>query len=285
MAKIASQRLVPLLMFFATVVTTLGAGSLMAGADPFADPAALIEGVPFSAALLVILLAHEFSHYLMSHRHGVRASLPLFIPAPTLAGTFGAVIRIESPIPDRRSLLEIGIAGPLAGFLVALPLAVVGLKLSHVVKHAGAATAQAGGDMGIGLGSSLLFTMLERLALGPLPENASLVLHPVAFAAWIGLFVTAINLLPVGQLDGGHVLYALAGRRQEGISRAVLLILAPLGFLWWGWFLWGGVLLLMDPRHPPVLAEGSPLGRRERALGVIATVLLFLTLAPAPFTM
>ncbi len=277
---------VPILLFLATVVTTLGAGAMMAGADPFADPAALVEGVPFSAALLLILLAHEFSHYLTSHRHGVRAGLPLFIPAPTLAGTFGAVIRIESPIPDRRSLLEIGIAGPLAGFLVALPLAVAGLKLSRVAGHAAAAAGAGGADeMGIGLGSSLLFTLLERIVLGQLPENASLVLHPVAFAAWIGLFVTAINLLPVGQLDGGHVLYALAGQRQEGISRAVVLLLAPLGFLWWGWFLWGGMLLLMGLRHPPVLAELSPLGMREKTLGALAAVLLLLTLAPAPFTM
>ena len=278
------KRLVPALLFLATVVTTLGAGSLMAGADPFADPAALLEGVPFSAALLLILLAHEFSHYITSHRHGVRASLPLFIPGPTLAGTFGAIIRIESPIPDRRSLLEIGIAGPLAGFLVALPVAVAGLKLSHVVVHSATAAAAAGGR-GIGLGNSLLFTLLERLVLGPLPQNASLVLHPVAFAAWIGLFVTAINLLPVGQLDGGHVLYALAGRRQEGISRAVVIALAPLGFLWWGWFLWGGMLLLLGLRHPPVLAAGTPFGKREVVLAAIGAALLVLTLAPAPFTM
>ena len=279
------KRRVPILLFLATVVTTLGAGALMAGADPFSDPAALLEGIPFSAALLVILLAHEFSHYIISHRHGVRASLPLFIPAPTLVGTFGAVIRIESPIPNRRSLLEIGTAGPLAGFLVALPVAVAGLKLSHVVIRSAAAAAGPDADFGIGLGNSLLFALLERLVLGPLPESASLILHPVAFAAWIGFFVTAINLLPVGQLDGGHVLYALAGHRQEGISRLVVLMLAPLGFLWWGWFLWGGVLLLMGLRHPPVLAEGSPLGMRERALGVIAALLLVLTLAPAPFTM
>jgi membrane-associated protease RseP (regulator of RpoE activity) len=277
----------PVLLFLSTIVTTLGAGSLMAGADPFRDPLALLEGLPFSVALLVILGAHEFSHYITSHRHGVRASLPMFIPAPTLAGTFGAVIRIESPIPDRRSLLEIGIAGPLAGFLVALPIAVTGLKLSHVAAHPAAAATGGGGagDLGVGLGSSLIFALLERVVLGPLPQNASLVLHPVAFAAWIGFFVTAINLLPVGQLDGGHVLYALAGRRQEGISRAVVLLLAPLGFLWWGWFLWGGVLLLMGLRHPPVLAEDSPMGRREMVFGLIAAALLALTLAPAPFSM
>jgi len=279
------KRRVPVALFLATVVTTLGAGSLMAGADPFADPAALLEGLPFSVALLVILLAHEFSHYIISHRYGVRASLPMFIPAPTLAGTFGAVIRIESPIPDRRSLLEIGIAGPLAGFLVALPIAVAGLQLSSVAGPAAVAAAGSDGGISIGLGNSLLFAMLERLVLGSLPEGASLVLHPVAFAAWIGFFVTAINLLPIGQLDGGHVLYALAGHRQENISRAVVLALAPLGFLWWGWFLWGGVLLLMGLRHPPVLEERSPVGTREGVLGVIALLLLVLTLVPVPFSM
>jgi membrane-associated protease RseP (regulator of RpoE activity) len=135
----------------------------------------------------------------------------------------------------------------------------------------------------IGLGSSLIFSLLERLVIGPLPPEASLVLHPMAFAAWIVFFVTAINLLPVGQLDGGHVLYALAGRRQEGISRAVVLLLAPLGFLWWGWFLWGGMLLLLGLRHPPVLVEESGLGARERLLGALSLVLLALTLAPAAF--
>ena len=276
------RKRVPLLLFLATVVTTLGAGSLMAGADPFSNPAALLEGVPFSAALLLILGAHEFSHYATSRRHGVRASLPLFIPAPTIAGTFGAVIRIESPIPDRRSLLEIGIAGPLAGFLVAVPIAIAGLRLSTVAVHGTGAAA--GGGM-LGLGDSLVFWLLERLVVGELPPDASLVLHPVAFAAWIGLFVTAINLLPVGQLDGGHVLYALAGRRQEGMSRVVVLLLAPLGFLWWGWFLWGGMLLLMGLRHPPVLSEETALGWREKLLGALGAVLLALTLAPAAFVL
>lgn len=275
--------LLPLLLLVTTVATTLAAGSLMAGADPLADPTALLEGIPFSAALLAILGAHEFSHFAMSRRHGVRASLPMFIPAPSLAGTFGAVIRIESPIPDRRSLLEIGIAGPLAGFLVALPIAVAGLRLSRVIPHSVGA-AGAGGTV-IGLGDSLVFSLLERAVLGPLPADASLMLNPVAFAAWIGFFVTAINLLPVGQLDGGHVLYALAGPRQEGISRWVVLALAPLGFLWWGWFLWGAMLLLMGLRHPPVSSESSPPQGYERALGALAAVLLALTLAPAPFTM
>jgi membrane-associated protease RseP (regulator of RpoE activity) len=232
--------------------------------------------VPFAATLLVILGCHEFSHYLMSRRHGVQATLPLFIPAPTIAGTFGAVIRITSPIPDRRALLEIGVAGPLGGFVAAVPLALAGLSLSRV------GTAPAAGGA-FELGDSLGFALLQRLALGPVPADAQVYLHPMAFAAWIGLFVTALNLLPIGQLDGGHVLYAAAGRRQAAVSRAVVLLLAPLGFLWWGWFLWGGMALLLGIAHPPVVREDRPLGRGGRGLALAALALLALTFAPAPF--
>jgi len=250
---------------------------VLAGADPFAGPAALVAGVPFALTLLVILGCHEFSHYLMSRRHGVRSSLPMFIPAPTIAGTFGAVIRITSPIPDRRALLEIGIAGPLGGFLAAIPLGLVGLSLSSVV--AGGAAAG-----GLELGDSLGFRLLERVAIGPLPPDAQVLLHPMAFAAWIGLFVTALNLLPIGQLDGGHVLYAVLGRRQPGVSRAVVLALAGLGFLWWGWFLWGGMTLLLGIAHPPVIREDRPLGRGGRWLGLAGAALLALTFSPVPFS-
>jgi membrane-associated protease RseP (regulator of RpoE activity) len=273
------KRYLPLFLFAATVVTTLGAGSIMAGADPFADPSVLLEGLPFAASLLVILGAHEFSHYLTSRRHGIQSTLPMFIPAPSLAGTFGAIIRIKSPIPDRRALLELGISGPLGGFLVALPLAIAGLRLSRVETRVGAA-----GGAGLSLGDSLLFKLLSRVVLGPLPEGAQLILHPVAFAAWIGFFVTSINLLPIGQLDGGHVLYAVAGERQERISRAVVLLLAPLGFFWWGWFLWGAVLLLMGLAHPPVVSDAVPLDRGHRVLAWVGALLLALTFTPAPFS-
>jgi len=262
------RRRLPLLLFLATLATTLGAGAVLAGSELLADPAALLEGVPFALPLLVILGSHEASHYLMSRRHGVRATLPVFIPAPTIAGTFGAVIRITSPIPDRRALLEIGIAGPLGGFLAALPVAVAGLGLSRVVP------AGAGAPPLFELGDCLAFRALERLVLGPLPDGASVLLHPMAFAAWIGLFVTAINLLPVGQLDGGHVLYAALGRRQPAISRAVLMLLAGLGFLWWGWFLWGGMALLLGIAHPPVVREEPGLARGGRLLALAGAALL-----------
>lgn len=274
-------RRAPLPLFLATVLTTLGAGSLLAGANPFADPAALVEGVPFAASLLAILGAHELSHYLTSRRHGVRATLPLFIPAPSLVGTFGAVIRIKSPIPDRRALLEIGVSGPLGGFLVAVPLAVAGLGLSRV--ETGLAVGAGEGGLGIVLGDSLVFKALVRAVLGPLPQDAALLLHPIAFAAWIGFFVTSINLLPVGQLDGGHIAHALLGRRQEWLSRAVVVLLAPLGLLWWGWLLWCGLLLLLGLRHPPVLFADPPLDRKRRIFAAVGALLLALTFTPAPF--
>lgn len=272
------QRRLSVALFFATVVTTLGAGSLMEGADPFHDPFALLEGTPFAASLLLILGAHELSHFVTSRRHGVHATWPLFIPAPSLIGTFGAVIRIKSPIPDRRALLEIGAAGPIAGFIVALPLAVVGLSFSRL--EMGALPADAAS---LSLGNSLLFSLLTRLVLGPLPDDVQLYLHPMAFAAWIGFFVTALNLLPVGQLDGGHVLYALCSRRQKTVSQAVVALLAPLGFWWWGWFLWVGMLMILGLRHPPVVAEEVVLAGRHRLLGVAAAVLLVLTFTPLPF--
>jgi membrane-associated protease RseP (regulator of RpoE activity) len=252
---------------------------MIAGADPFADPAALVEGVPFAASLLLILGAHEFSHYLTSRRHGISATLPLFIPAPSLVGTFGAIIRIRSPIPERRALVELGVSGPLGGFLVAVPLAVAGLALSRV-----GVVPPGGGAGGLVLGDPLVFRLLTRLVLGPTPEGAQVVLHPIALAAWFGFFVTSINLLPAGQLDGGHVLYAVAGRRQEAVSRGVVLLLAPLGFFWWGWFLWGAMLLLLGIQHPPLVHEDVPLDRSRKVYAWIAVALLMLTFTPAPFS-
>ncbi len=272
------SRRIPGLLFAATVLTTLMAGSLIAGADFTKDPFALLEGIPFAASLLLILGVHEMAHYLTARRHGVSATWPIFIPAPTIIGTFGAVIRIKSAIPDRRALIEIGVSGPLAGFLVALPLSVVGLSLSRIE------TAPLPAGDGFLLGSSLLFSLLEKMMFGSLPEEANLFLHPVAFAAWIGFFVTALNLLPVGQLDGGHTLYALFGKRQGAVSRAALLLLIPLGFLWWGWFFWSAILIyFMGFTHPPVVKEEVPLDRRRKALGALAAVILILTFTPTPF--
>lgn len=269
------------LLFVATVLTTTLAGSFLAGSNPFAGFSGFFAGLPFSAALLAILGAHEMAHYLTSRRHGVKATWPLFIPAPfPPVGTFGALIRIKSIIPDRRVLLEIGVAGPVAGFLVALPLAVAGLAASQVdiVEAAGP-----GNGDGLYLGTSLVFLLLEKVVLGPLPENAQLTLHPVAFAAWFGFFVTAMNLIPIGQLDGGHVLYAILGRRQRRVAKVLVLLFIPLGFFWPGWLFWGAIMCYMGFGHPPLLYEERRLRGRQKILGWIALAVLVLTFTPAPF--
>ena len=265
-----------LLLFLATVLTTLLAGSLTAGANPLSEPLGILEGLPFAASLLGILGVHELAHYYASRRHRVEASLPLFLPGVLPFGTFGALIKIRSRIPNRSVLLEIGAAGPLAGFAAALPVAVAGLSLSSFVPISPS------GESGIAFGSPLAFTFLERAVLGPRPEGHALLLHPVAFAAWIGFFVTALNLLPAGQLDGGHILYALLGKRQHGLARAVILLLIPLGFLWPGWLLWGALVSLMGYRHPPILAEDHPPDGRRTTAGVLAAAVLVLTFTPVP---
>jgi len=269
------------LLFVTTLLTTMFAGSWLAGADPFSSPLGLLMGLPFAASLLAILGAHEVAHYLTSRRYGVKATWPLFIPAPfPPVGTFGALIKIKSIIPDRRVLLEIGVSGPLAGFLVALPLAAVGLAASRVeiVEAAGPGSGEI-----FHLGTSLVFLFMEKAVLGPLPENAHLYLHPVAFAAWFGFFVTAMNLIPIGQLDGGHVLYALFGRRQRAAARLLLFLFIPLGFVWPGWLFWGALMCFIGLGHPPLLDEAAPLGRRQKILGWIAAAILVLTFTPAPF--
>jgi membrane-associated protease RseP (regulator of RpoE activity) len=268
------------LLFLATLLTTTMAGSWLAGADSFADPLGLIGGLPFSVSLMSILGVHELAHYFASRRHGVKATWPLFIPAPIPpVGTFGAIIRLRSVIPDRRALLEIGAAGPLAGFAAAVPLAVVGIALSRIEIP----QVHEGGS-GIALGGSLVFLLLEKAVFGSLPDGAHLFLHPVAFAAWFGFFVTAMNLLPIGQLDGGHVLYALFGRRHRGIATLFLILLIPLSILWPGWLFWGALMCLIGFRHPPVFREGRPLARRQKLLALLALLVLVLTFTPAPFT-
>lgn len=265
-----------LLLLLLTVVTTTMAGARIAGVEP-RSLATLAAGLPFSVTLLAILLTHEAGHYVMCRRHGIAASLPYVIPAPPffLLGTFGAVIRVRSRFPDRRALFDMGAAGPWAGFVVALPAMVLGLRLS---------TVEAAPPTGpvMMLGDSLLTSFLARLVLHAEPDTV--VLHPVAFAAWAGLLVTCLNLLPVGQLDGGHVLYAARGRR------AVLVPIVLVGTLLWlsvtgspFWVLWTAVaaaMLMMG--HPPTMNDGLPLDGARR-VGALASLLLFvITFVPEP---
>ena len=241
----------------------------------------LLLGLPFAVTLLSILLVHEMGHYIYCRRYRVNATLPYFVPAPTLIGTFGAFIRIKSAIPSRRALFDIGIAGPIAGFALAVPMALVGLLLSHPYTP----------DIppsDVHFGMPLIFHLVHafgalfslRLAEAPLHD---LVLHPIAIAAWVGMFATALNLIPGGQLDGGHILFAVFPRAHRNASRLLALAMLPLGYFGWtGWLLWAGFLTFTGFRHPqvPLYPDLTP-GRR--ALTVFALLMFVLTFLPAPF--
>lgn len=268
-----------LILFIATLFTTTYAGALMETGHPGYALSQWYRGLPFSLTLLTILLFHEFGHYFMARRHRVEATLPYFIPAPSIIGTFGAVIKMKSPLYSKKSLLDIGAAGPLAGVVVAIPATIIGLKLSEVRPLT---TLQGG----ISLGSSLLFSFLSWLSIGAVPEQYDIVLHPMAFAGWIGLLVTMLNLLPVGQLDGGHVAYALLGKTwHKRAGYAVLPVLFLLGLrAWAGWLIWCVLLLfVMGTKHPPTLDDVYPLDRNRKIIGWIALSLFILTFTPAPF--
>jgi membrane-associated protease RseP (regulator of RpoE activity) len=282
-AEVSTERRIPALhiaLFLATLVTTAMAGAFQQGANPFADPASLLEGLPFAATLMSILLFHEMGHYLLARVHGVRATLPYFIPGPPFfVGTFGAFIRMKSPPANRRALFDVGAAGPWAGVLLAVPAVILGLALSEVRPLEPL-------EDGIILGGSFLFSALTHLVLGVSADDVSIVLHPIALAGWFGLFVTFLNLLPVGQLDGGHVVYSLFGRSHRWISRISLVVILLLGFQGWqGWFVWVVLLSLLGVDHPPTLDLFSSLDPRRRLYGWCTVGLFVLTFIPVPITM
>jgi membrane-associated protease RseP (regulator of RpoE activity) len=268
---------VNILLFAATLLTTTYAGALQRGVNLLDDLSRFDLGLPFALTLMSILLVHEFGHYTLARIHGVNATLPYFIPAPSFVGTFGAFIRMKSPPLNRTHLFDVGVAGPLAGFVVAVAAVYVGLRLSVT-------TSEGGMEGGIALGSSLLLSFLSVLALGDLPSNLSITLHPIGFAGWIGLLVTAMNLLPAGQLDGGHVVYALFGWRHRWISRFSILLIFALGLVGWeGWLFWGLLLSLMGTRHPPPLDPDTPLDYGRSWLAWMTLGILILTFVPVPF--
>jgi membrane-associated protease RseP (regulator of RpoE activity) len=242
----------------------------------------LLLGIPFSLTLMLILLAHEMGHYLYCVKYRVSATLPYFIPFPTLIGTMGAFIRIRSPLRLRNILFDIGIAGPIAGFAVALAALIFSLGLSRVAPF-GAAPPD------IQLGYPLVFGLVRKLlvATGHAPGIAGvsldrLYLHPVAIAAWVGMFATSLNLLPGGQLDGGHIIFAVSPRAHRMISRATILALIPLAFFFWtGWLVWAVLLRLSGMRHPGV-SEWPGITTGRRYLAFAALLMVVLTFAPAP---
>jgi membrane-associated protease RseP (regulator of RpoE activity) len=269
---------IPAILFFATILTTLAAGAIQQGFNPFLNPRALLRGIPFSFTLMAILLTHEMGHYLASRRHRVRASLPYFIPSPTFIGTFGAFIKIRSPIYSKAALLDIGAAGPLAGFVVAVAAIAIGLSKSTF-------TDSPPESMSLQLGAPLIFSFFERIILGPLPDGTNIILHPVAFAGWIGLFVTSLNLIPIGQLDGGHILYAILGRHARSVGLVMIGVLIAFGLTGWkGWLLWAVLPLLFGLGHPPVLDAHVSLDSHRRRIGWLTLVVFVLTFIPVPFS-
>ena len=309
-----SNPLVNLALFILTIISVIAAGGLSSG-DPLptgflaAAGAVISRGWPFTVALLAILAAHEFGHYLVGRRHHVDVSLPYFIPLPYplgIFGTMGAFINMKSIPRNKRELLDIGIAGPLAGLLVAIPVLFIGLHLSSldVIKES------VPPNMYILEGNSLLYLFSKFLVFGqllpapvdygglspflywvryfftgnPVPVGGlDVIIHPVAWAAWGGLLVTAVNLIPAGQLDGGHVVNVLFGPKwTRRFFYLILVVLAGMGFLWSGWWLWAGIIFLIGQRPAEPLDMITPLDTRRKWLGVLALIVFVITFTPIP---
>ena len=248
--------------------------SLTGYARMWYDPAYLLPGLPFSLTLLTILLAHEFGHFLTARYYLVDASLPYFIPFPSLIGTMGAFIRIRSAILSKRVLFDIGIAGPLAGFVALVSPLIAGVALSKVVPGIG----QSGELV---FGTPLILRLMEWVRFPGVPLN-DIYLHPVARAAWVGLLATALNLLPIGQLDGGHILYAFLGERTKYFSRLFIFILVLMGaFVAYSWLVWAALLVFFGMRHPAIV-DPNPLGRFRTRLAVAALAIFILSFTAAP---
>jgi membrane-associated protease RseP (regulator of RpoE activity) len=235
----------------------------------------LVPGLAFSLTLLTILLAHELGHYLACVYYRIDATPPYFIPAPTVIGTFGAFIRIRSPIYSKRTLFDIGIAGPLAGFAFVIPALGVGIACSKIVS--GIADR---GDLLFGV--PVIVRAFELLVFADAPSS-DIYWHPVARAAWVGVIATALNLLPIGQADGGHIVYAMFGTVHRFVSRGLVVILVPLGFFYWyGWLLWAAIFVVFGMRHPPTIYDERGLGPGRRTLGWLAFAILLLSFTLTP---
>jgi membrane-associated protease RseP (regulator of RpoE activity) len=268
-------------LFVATVLSVLFIGALNEGARPFADPASISKGVPFAFTMLAILGTHEFGHYFAARRHKVAVTLPYFIPMPlSFVGTFGAFIQLRSPVRNRNQLFDVGVAGPLAGLVIAIPLLLYGLAISPV----GPLPTQGNYYLE---GNSLLYLGAKYLIHGQiLPGNGlDVMLNPIAFAAWFGLLVTAFNLLPVGQLDGGHVIFTLIGDKIQIVGTLFVAALLVMGvMLWQGWFVWALLIFLLGVGHPPPLNDVTPLSRGRKLLALLTIFIFVLVFTPVPLT-
>jgi membrane-associated protease RseP (regulator of RpoE activity) len=251
-------------------------------AGVWGDPEILLLGLSFSLPALAILLAHEMGHYLACRWYRLPSTVPYFLPLPAALGTLGAFIRIRAPIRDRRQLFDVGVAGPLAGFAVLVPFLLLGVARSEVVVPPPLALGSETSGVLLVPGRCLAIAAASLAFHGPLPDGAILHLHPFALAAWFGLLVTAMNLLPVGQLDGGHVLYAVSPRLQHRLALPVWVAIAAAAFLFPGWLLWCLILLVIGLRHPPVARPGPGLGPGRLALAALALAVLVASFMPVP---
>jgi membrane-associated protease RseP (regulator of RpoE activity) len=280
-----------ILLFVITLLSTTAVGSrlavnfdqnratyiddLWAAITAVADPSSLVAGLPFSVTLLTILLAHEMGHFLTCRYYGIDASLPYFLPAPTLIGTFGAFIRIRSAIPTKKQLFDVGIAGPLAGFAFVIPALAVGLAYSKIIP--GIAVQ---GDFVFGTPG--IMRILESWIM-PGVNSADILVHPIARAAWAGVLATALNLMPIGQLDGGHILYSFVGEYHKLLTRLFVFALLPLGYFTdsFSWIFWAALIFFFGMKHPR-LYDRSPLGRGRAQLAILALIILVVSFSPSP---
>lgn len=317
-----SNPLVNLVLFVLTVLSVILAGALFANVDLYANEVTnfgidsvaeffdlFAGGIPFAAAMLAILLAHEFGHYLAGRYHQTAVTLPYFIPFPgTILGTLGAFIRMKEPPRNRRVLLDIGLAGPLAGFVVAVPILFIGLSLSRLNPLPTGPQASEGLMLE---GNSLLYLFAKYAVKGqllpapadygglsplvywaryffvgrPLPFGGiDVLVHPLAWAGWAGLLVTALNLIPAGQLDGGHLVYVLLGRRARGLWLAIVLVLVGMGFIWGGWWVWALLIFFLGRSFAQPLDTITKLDGRRRVLAILGLIIFFLTFTPVPLS-
>jgi hypothetical protein len=246
------------------------------GFSAFTDPRIIGLGLVYVAVLLAILLGHEMGHYLACRFYRIDATLPYFIPAPTLIGTLGAFIKIKAPITRRKQLFDIGVAGPLTGFVLALPALIYGLSMSKVVPAIPR-------EEGFVFGDPLILKLIGGLMFRDAPVRSELLLHPIGFAGWVGILVTAFNLFPVGQLDGGHVSYALLGEKSKPLSRLFIGVFIIMGiFFWVGWIVWALVILLLGFKHPQLRGHQESLSSGRRLLAAVMVLIFILSFIPAP---
>lgn len=256
------QTILPWLLFLITCRTTYAA-----------------HGLEFAVPLMLILVAHEMGHFFQARRYGVPASYPYFIPMPySIIGTMGAVIGMRAHVGDRKALFDIAITGPLAGLVPALICCVVGLRVSTVIEPSGQGQA-------LMLGEPLLFQWLSYWVVGPLGATQDIALHPIAFAGWVGIFITALNLIPIGQLDGGHILYSLLRNKAQAVASTLLFVATGVVVLagYWGWMLMIVLLIMMGPKHPPTANDDVPLGYARLVLGWLALLFVVVGFTPNPF--